>query len=168
MRIIALFGAIGATLLGGCASYQMGTPAALPYRTISIAPPINHSTLPQLEGPLNAALRQAIQQDGALSLATGSQSDATLVITILETRRNIAAVSAADVGRGRKFEFVVELELSLRKTNATGQHFIESRPLSVTQDIYADSGLVDAEYQAIPEISRKIATRVTETLVDLW
>ncbi len=168
MRTIALIGAIASLFLGACASYQMGAPADLPYRSIAVAPPKNHSTLPQIEGPLNAALRQAIQTSGELSLETEGASDATLQVSVLETRRHIAAVSASDVGRGRKFELTIELELSLQKGDGSGQYFFQSRPLTISQDIYADSGLVDAEHQAIPEISRQIANRVTETLVDLW
>lgn len=168
MRTIALLGAIAALFLNGCASYQLGNTAALPYKSISVSPPVNLSSLPQVEGPLNAALRKAIQTNGSLTLATGGASDAVLELSLTETRRNIAAVSSSDVGRGRKFELVVDLELSLKKNDGSGQFFIQTRPLSITQDIYADSALVDAEYHAIPEISRKIADRVTESLVDLW
>jgi hypothetical protein len=146
----------------------MGTPASLPYQSVKVAPPVNLSTLPQLEGPLNAALRQAIQSSTALTLETGNAPDAILEVTIQEIHRGIAAVSAADVGRGRKFELSVALEVSLRKEDGSGQYYFRSRPLSITQDIYTESGLVDAEYQAVPEISRAIALRVTESLVDLW
>ncbi|MDQ8185635.1 LPS assembly lipoprotein LptE [Pelagicoccus sp. SDUM812002] len=168
MRTLVLFGFIASILLGGCATYQMGNPVTLPYSSIYVAPPQNYSNLPQLEGPLNAALRQAIQSSGDLSLASGNTADATLEISILEIRRNIAAVSASDVGRGRKFEILVELEISLRKGDGSGQYFFESRPLSITQDVYTESGLVDAEYHAVPEISRQIADRVAQSLVDLW
>ncbi len=168
MRIPALLGLVAALFLGACASYQMGTPSDLPYKSISIAPPKNLSTLPQIEGPLNAALRKAIQQSGTLKLSTDSQSDAVLEMSILETRRNIAAVNSSDVGRGRKFEFTVNLELSLRKAGTDDQFFLEAKPFSIKQDIYADSGLVDAENQAIPEISRQIAERAAEIIVDRW
>ncbi len=168
MRIWGLLGLLASLLLGACSSYQMGTPVDLPYTSISIAPPKNFSTLPQIEAPLNAALRKAIQQSGALKLSTDSQTDAILEISILETRRNIAAVNSSDVGRGRKFELVIDLELSLRKAGTDDQYFLEARPLSIKQDIFADSGLVDAEYQAIPEVSRQIAERVAEILADRW
>lgn len=168
MRTIALIGAVASLFLGGCASYKMGSPTELPYKSISVSPPVNHSSLPQLEGPLNAALRNAIQADAAISLSTNEASDASLEVTVIESRRNIAAVNAADVGRGRKFELAVSLELSLKKEDGSGQYFFKDRPFEITQDIYADSGLVDAEYHAIPEISRKIAERATQSLVDLW
>lgn len=168
MRPLALIGALASLLFGGCTAYQMGTPATLPYKSIAVAPPSNYSSLPQLEGPLNAALRKAIQSSGELALATNGDPDATLEVSVLEVRRDIAAVSASDVGRGRKFELSTKLEISLKKGDGTGQYYFQSRPLSITQDIYTESGLVDAEYQAVPEISRQIASRVAESLVDVW
>ncbi|MBD5780474.1 hypothetical protein IEN85_13315 [Pelagicoccus sp. NFK12] len=168
MRSIVLIGAIATLFLGGCSAYQMGTSNALPYKSIVVAPPTNLSTLPQLEGPLNAALRHAVQSSVELSLATSSPSDATLEVSVLEIRRDIAAVSASDVGRGRKFELTANLELSLKKGDGSNQYFFQARPLTIRQDIYTDSGLVDAEYQAVPEISRQIAARVAESLVDVW
>ncbi|MDQ8179309.1 LptE family protein [Pelagicoccus sp. SDUM812005] len=168
MRTVSLIGAIASLFLGACASYQMGTSVELPYRSVSVAPPSNHSTLPQLEGPLNAALRQALQSSSELKLSTSDSADAILEVSVLEIRRDIAAVSASDVGRGRKFELSVDLELSLKKGDGSGQYFFKSRPLTLTQDIYTDSGLIDAEHQAVPEISRQIAARISESLVDLW
>lgn len=168
MRITALLGVIVSLFLGACASYQMGTSVDLPYKSIAVAPPKNFSSLPQIEGALNAALRHAIQTSSELTLASGESPDATLEVSILEIRRDIAAVSAADVGRGRKFELTAKLELSLKKADGSGQYFFQSRPLSTTQDIYTDSGLVDAEYQAVPQITREMANRISETLADLW
>ena len=168
MRTLAILWATASLLLGGCASYHLGEPAALPYSSVAVSPPRNLSTLPQLEGPLNAALRQAIQQSGQLSLATGSSSDATLELTVLDARRKIAAVTSEDVGRGRKFELIVELELTLKQPGENGRAFIDSRKFSVTRDIFSDSGQINAEHQAIPEISSQIAERVAELLVDLW
>ncbi|EDY84476.1 hypothetical protein VDG1235_4107 [Verrucomicrobiia bacterium DG1235] len=168
MRTLALIGAIASLILSGCATYQLGEPTELPYQSVSIAPPRNFSTLPQIEGPLNAALRHSLQRSGALSLASGSSADAILEITVLEARREIAAVSPQDVGRGRKFELIIDLELNLKQSAASEIFFIEGRKFSVKQDIFSDSGQVDAEYQAIPEISRQIAERATELLVDLW
>lgn len=168
MRTLAFIGATLSLLLGGCASYHSGSPQALPYSSVSVSPSRNLSSLPQIEGPLNAAVRQAILQSGSLKLANGANADAILEITVLEVRREIAAVSSNDVGRGRKFELVANLEFSLKKPGEAGLFFIERQPFSIKRDIYSDSGLVDSEYQAVPEISRQIAERVAELLVDRW
>lgn len=168
MRTLAIIGAVASLLFSGCASYQLGTPAELPYQSLSISAPRNLSSLPQIEGPLNAALRKEIQRTGSIKLATQAGADAILEVTVLEIRREIAAVTSADVGRGRKFELVADVEINLRKAGESGQYFLEGRELTIKQDIFTDSGLVDAEYQAIPAISEQIARRVAELIVDLW
>lgn len=168
MRTLAIIGATLSLILGGCASYQTGSPDALPYSSVSVSPPRNLSSLPQMEGPLNAAVRQAILQSGSLTLANESNADAILEITVIDVRREIAAVTSSDVGRGRKFELVANVDFSLKKPGDAGLFFIEKQPFSIKRDIYSDSGLVDSEYQAVPEISRQIAERLAELLVDRW
>lgn len=155
-------------LLGGCASYQLGEPTVLPYRTLTVAPPKNLSTLPQFEAPLASALRQSILQAGPVELASSGAADAVIELTVVEIKRDIAAVTAEDVGRGRKFELNVSLELTLREPVEGGQVYLDRRPFSVKQDIYSDRGLVDAEYQATPELSNVIAERAVEMIVDHW
>src|SRR5690606_25886317 len=123
---------------------------------------------PQIEAPLTNALRKAIQQSTTLELASGSDSDAVLEITIVEAHRDIAAALAEDVGRARKFELTLDLSLSLRKPGETDDYFLQDRLFNVTQDIYTDSGQITAEYQATPELARTIATRAAEILEDLW
>lgn len=168
MRILQLIGVTTALFLSGCASYQIGEPAPLPYRAISVSPPKNLSTLPQLEGPLAAALRQAILQAGSLELAQSGNSDATLELTIVEARREIAAVTAEDLGRGRKFQLLVEFELSLKSSGQQEDYLVNSRRFTVTRDIFTESGLVDAEHQAGPEIAREAAQLSIEIISDLW
>lgn len=168
MRKIALFGALFTLFLSGCASYQLGEPTSLPYKSIAVAAPRNSSTLPQLEAALTSATRSALQQSGALDLATGSTSDAVLLLHVLEVRREIAAVNSNDVGRGRKFELEIDVELTLENTASPNSPFIDRRLFTIKQDVFTDSGLVDAEYQAMPEISRLVAERATEILTDRW
>lgn len=168
MRLITLIGALAVLLLHGCASYQLGEPARLPYRSVSVSPPKNLSTLPQLEGALNSALRQTILQSASLDLAQTGSQDATLELVVVEAKRDIAAVTADDVGRGRKFELVIDFELSLKKAGSGEDYFVRSRPFTIKRDIYNDSGLVDAEHQAGPAIAREAATKAVEIITDLW
>ena len=168
MRVLSLIGIIASLLLSGCASYQLGEPTQLPYRVLSVASPKNLSSLPNLEGALASALRQSILQAAPLELSQSTNHDAILELTILEAKRDIAAVTAEDVGRGRKFEFKIDFELSLRKTGAAEEYFIRSRIFTIKRDIFTESGLVDAEHQAGPEIAREAAVKTIEIITDLW
>ena len=128
-----LLSAFAATLLiSGCASYKLGSSsAALDYATIFVAPPRNQSTIPQLEDPLNIAIREG-------------------------------------VGRARKFEVTVDSLLSLRSLKEPDTYYFRDRALTVTVDVFTDSGQVSAERQAAVEIARKIAVDATELIQEVW
>lgn len=163
-----LIALIALTALSGCASYKLGSSGKLEYSAIFVAPPRNLSTLPQLEGPTNAALRNAIEEASKLSIASRSSADAILELAIIHVDREIAAVSPNDVGRARKLEVSFEVQLTLRSTTAPDTYYIRERPFTVTIDIFTDSGQINAERAAIPEISRKIADRAAEIIQDAW
>jgi len=154
--------------LQGCASYQMGEVSELPYRHLHVAVPRNLSTLPQIEAPLAAAIRQEALRLGSIQLAERAGAEAILEVTVVELKRRTVAVSSQDVGRGRKFELVLSLLVSLKAPGASGAVYLADRPLDIAQEVYADQGLVDAEYQAVPELSRLAAVKIGELLVDLW
>lgn len=167
MRFIVILFAAAFTL-GGCASYRVGSPAELPYRAIRVAPAVNRSDLPQIEALLSSAMRHEIEQSSALELSTGGRADALLEISVLEAKREMVAVSPDDVGRARKFELTLLLSVSLRDTADSSKFYFRDRTITVTQDIYTDSGQITAEYQATPELARLAATQVSELIVDLW
>ena len=156
------------TALSGCASYRLGQPRAADYQAIYIAPARNESALPQLEAPVNAAVRQALSRSEAFSLANESDADAKLEIRLIEAKREMAAVLSEDVGRARKLQLVVEVGVDLHNTRQPGAFYIRDRRFVVSQDIFTDSGQISAEYHAGPALADEIATRVAELLADTW
>lgn len=156
------------TALSGCASYQLGQPRTAAYQAIYVAPARNQSALPQLEAPVNAAVRQALGRSEAFTLANEGDADAKLEIRLIEAKREMAAVLSEDVGRARKVQLVVEVAVDLKNASQPGSFYIRDRRFVITQDVFTDSGQVSAEYQAGPELADQIATRVTELLADTW
>ncbi len=159
-----------AAFLSACASYQLGQPGNTDaYQSIYVTPIRNESTFPMLKSSLTASIRKAISDTGFLSLGSKSDADAILEIRVVSVNRDIAAVSSIDVGRGRKYalEFETLCTLYRRIGDQLEPVFVDRRILT-KQDIFADSGQVNAEHQAGPEIARNISQRIAETLVDTW
>lgn len=154
--------------LSGCASYQMGEPASLPYKRIAVGKTLNYSDLPQIATPLAAALRSEILKNGSLELVPESAADAVLDIAIVEAKRDLAAVQPEDVGRARKFELTLTFEVTLKDARDPSRIYLSGKSISLTQDIYTDSGQVTAEYQATPELAQRIASLTLQELVELW
>ena len=153
-----------------CASYQMGQPGESDsYRSVYVKPVRNESTYPMLKASLTASLRKAIADTGFLDVATSTSADTVLETRVISVNREIAAVSSIDVGRGRKYELEFETLCTLyQKVGGQLEPVFVNRRINVKQDIFADSGQVNAEHQAGPEIARKIAQRVTESIVGTW
>ncbi len=162
---------LGALLFSGCASYELGHPGSDQdsYKSVYVKPIRNDSTYPMLKASLTASIRRAIADTGFLELESAETAETVLETRVISVKREIAAVSSIDVGRGRKYELEFETLCSLysQTENGLSPIFIDRRILS-KQDIFADGGQVDAEHQAGPEIARKIARRVAETVLDTW
>lgn len=170
-RIFHTLFAIGTMVaLAGCASYQLGQPGdSDSYRSVYVKPVRNDSTFPMLKASLTASIRKSIADTGYLDVASSGSADTVLETRVISVNREIAAVSSIDVGRGRKYELEFETLCSLyQKIDGQLEPVFLNRRILVKQDIFADSGQVNAEHQAGPEIAKKIAQRVTESIVDTW
>ncbi|MDE0768953.1 MAG: LPS assembly lipoprotein LptE [Opitutaceae bacterium] len=156
--------------LSGCASYQLGQPGNNgAYNSVYVTPIRNESTFPMLKSSLTASTRKAISDTGFLSIDSKDNADTILETRVVSVHRDIAAVSSIDVGRGRKYELeFVTLCTLYRKNGSQLEPVFTDRRILTKQDIFADSGQVNAEHQAGPEIARAIAQRIAETLVDTW
>lgn len=174
LSTLALF--LSASLFFGCASYQMGPPSSTGYTSVFVKPVINDSSYPLLEASLTATLRKAINGTGYLESTNRSSAERLLDVRIYEVDREKIAVQPSDVGRGKKFSLNLEVQVSLYDLTNEEAPIFENNSFIVSQDIFVDSDLVnpnagnqvDAEFQAAPEITKKIAIRVTESLTDLW
>lgn len=158
-------------VFSGCATYQLGEPGGTndAFQSVYVSPIRNESTFPMLKSSLTASIRKAISDTGFLSIGSQAGADAVLEIRVISVHRDIAAVSSIDVGRGRKYELEFQTVCSLYRRNGQQMEpvFVD-REIVTRQDIFADSGQVNAEHQAGPEIARKIGQRIAESLVDTW
>ncbi len=164
----ALASALLLCLLGGCATYQLGETANLEFRSVFVAPPANQTSLPQLAAPVAAAMRRSIEQSASLDLASRSDADAELRLRLVESGRERLAVQSQDLGRARKIDLQIEVSLSLLRSGSADQYIIRDRRFTISQEVYLDSGQIEAEAQATPELARKIAQAAADILLDPW
>ena len=168
LNIIAIFVALSA--LTSCATYQLGAPGnSESFKTVYVKPVRNDSTFPMLKATLTASLRKSIQESGFLSNASEGEADTILETRVVSVKRDIAAVSSIDVGRGRKYELEFETLCTLYQSeDGQMKPLFTDRRVIAQQDIFADSGQINAEHQAGPEIALKIARRISESVLDTW
>ncbi len=151
----------------GCASYKLGPPQDLPFRTLHVDLVKNESTAPQAEALLTRNLIEAFLRDGSLSIVEESQADATLRVTISSFGRRLAATQETDTVLGRSFGLFMESTATLTD-NSNGNPYFKDRRITADEVAYADSGLNQAEFQTMPLLLRRLATRIKDSVVNTW
>ena len=69
-----VFALIAITLLSGCANYQLGDSAPLPFRTLYILPAANDSFAPLAVSTVSAEIREAFIRDGRVKLVANEEN----------------------------------------------------------------------------------------------
>ncbi len=152
----------------GCSSYQLGTDSRLSFTTLNVAPVKMVALLPQAEPIISKQLRTAFLQDGRISLQNyDDNADATLAVTVLDYRREVATVRQGDTGLARKFIITLTAEASLTD-NRSGQPLFSQRKIVVKRDVYTDSGQQQAEYQILPLLAEDLAAKASHAVLDTW
>ncbi len=168
LRIFA-FVFLGALLgLTGCSHYQLGTGGKLAFATLYVEPVVNHTQLPQAHAVVGTQVREALLQDGRVSLVNSADTaDATLEIVISDYHREVASVRAIDTGLARKFTLTLGATCTLRDRR-TGNALFTQRLVNVQRDAFTDGGQLQSEYQTLPLLAEALAAKVAHAVLDVW
>jgi hypothetical protein len=169
-RIRAAFaGLVGAlaAALAGCAGYQLGDPATLPFATIHVAPPVNASLAPQAAPLVGTTLVRSFDRSGRVRIAARDDAEAVLEVTLTEYRREVAADRSDDTSLARKWRVELTAECTLANPRS-GQTWFTRRMISAFDEVYVDSGLVPAEYQNMPVLADRLAQEIAREVLGAW
>lgn len=155
-----------ATLLAGCASYQLGPTAdqTTGDRSVQIVPFVNQTTEARLSDAVTSALRKELQRDGTFRLATHEAGDVIVNGTLtLYERREISLVPN-DVATARDYNVGLKAQVTARE-RGTGKVLFD-RPVTSHTLIRVSADLTNTERQALPLLAADLARRVTALLAD--
>ncbi len=177
--LIATLTLLAASFLGACKSYQLGSPAELPFKSIYIQPATNDSFAPQAQALLSAQIREAFIRDGRTQLVTSEEAaDAVLLVNLTEYDRQAAARRRDDTVVARDFDLSLHADVSLFNQNK-GDYYFKNRQLSETSNAYTDNpyadptatqtqGFLQSEYQAMPRLTRDLARKIADEVLSPW
>lgn len=166
-------------LFSGCASYNLGSSAALPFESIYIRPVANDSFAPQAQALLSAQLREAFIRDGRVKvLANEADADAVLEVTLTDYRRRGAARSSADTVVAQTFDLNLVAVTSLFSQNS-GSFYFQNRPIQDATTAYTENpylpdgapqtqGFQQSEYQAMTQLTRGLARKIADEVLSPW
>ena len=150
----------------GCAHYEPGDGSGPPFTSLQIAPVTNLSLAPQANAVINNDVRQAFLQDGRLRLSSHGE-EALLKITLDKFTRSVVATSSTDTALARKYSLSFAAKCDL-VDQTTGNPFFEGRIVTVSLDIFLDSGQTRSETNAIPLLSKKLASKIADAVLQVW
>ena len=157
-----------ALLLAGCSGYQLGTGARQKFSTLFVAPVASTTLIPQAQVLVTTQLREAFAKDGRVTLVDSpAEADAVLQVTLSGYDRAVAVARQDDTGLARRFDVSLRARATLTD-NRTKQVYFAERPLLAKRGVFTDSGLVPAEYQALPLLAEQLATGTLHAVLDTW
>jgi len=162
--------------LAGCQSYQLGDPAQLAFKSIYIKPVTNDSFAPQVQALLSSQIRELFIRDSRTQMVNDhKEADVILFVNLISYNRDKAARQGNDTILARTFDLNLNAEISLFDQNS-GSYLFEDRVLTQTNNVYTDNpyeqvqapSLVQAEYQAMPKLARKLARKIADEVLSPW
>jgi len=183
MRLALIFVSALAALLciSGCASYQLGSSAEVPFKTLYVEPVTNDSYAPQAQAAVSAKIRDVLIRDGRIQLVTKPEkADAILSVNLTDYTRTGNTRRSVDTERAQDFQVQLKAEVSLFNQTA-GSYYFTDRTLAETTYAYADDpyqgtlntsfgtqSFLAAEYQAMPILARGLARQIADTILSSW
>ena len=171
--------AVLAAALSGCKSYQLGSPAKPTFQSIYVKPVRNDSFAPQAQALLTSQIREALIRDGRLRLVASEEAaDAVLLVKLKAYSRETATRDRQDTTVGLDFDLTLEAEVALLD-QINGQYLFKERRLSERSNAFVNNpfartgttqsqGFLQAEYQAMPRITRDLAKKIADEVLSPW
>lgn len=166
MRAVRLLLLATVICLCGCAGYRLGPTNGREAgaQSIQITPFLNHSSEPGLADELTGALRQSIQRDGTLRLATHGDGDLILEGNITSFNRRELSLLTEDARTVRDYQITLVAHVTVRE-RSSGEVVLD-RDVTAGTLLRVGSDLAASERQAAPLLARDLARRITILLVD--
>lgn len=168
-----------ALVLSGCKSYHLGNPSELSFQSIYVKPVQNDSYAPQAQALLSSQVREALIRDGRLRLVTSEgAADAVLFVTLTEYTRQTATRDSQDTTVGLDFDLTLQAEVALFD-QMNGTYLFQERQLAERSNAFVNNpyaasgptrtqGFLQAEYQAMPRITRDLAQKIANEVLSPW
>lgn len=174
--LIGLVSIVVLSLLNGCANYQLGSSAEIPFKSIYIKPATNHSFAPQAQPIVSAQIRETFIRDGRIKLvAKEADADAVLFVDLTDYESTGGSRNSNDTTISNDFDLRLTAEVSLLDQSKGDYLFskrsIQSRTTAYIGNPYADSEIISyqqSERQAMEKLAREIARKITDEVLSPW
>ncbi len=178
----ALCGLLLLSLISGCSGrYQWGNAGTLEFQTIHVLPVTNESFAPQAHVVLAGQLRDFIIRDGRLRLVNSAEAaDAILEVRLVEYLKMGSTRDPNDTTRVLTTDLQLEASVSLLKGDSNEAWF-RNRNITASSSVYSSNlfaspgsvadlrqDTLEAEFQEMPNLTRELARRIADSILNAW
>jgi len=153
--------------LSGCSAYQLGTPANQPFSSINVPPVRNETFAPQAGPDLTSQIIREFERDGRVRPEPSGSAEATLIVRLVDFQRETRVMQEEDTGLARKVRLTLIAHCTLTSGDGATVYFSD-RPISAQTEVFLDEGQNPAESQAMPVLSRNLASAISRSVLDTW
>ncbi|MEZ5277548.1 MAG: LPS assembly lipoprotein LptE [Opitutaceae bacterium] len=153
--------------LSGCSAYHLGTPANQPFTSIDVPPVQNEAFAPQAGPVLTSQIIREFERDGRVRPESSGSAEATLVVRLVDLQRETRVMREEDTGLARKVRLTLIAHCTLTSGDGATVYFA-NRPISAQTEVFLDDGQNPAESQAMPVLTRNLASAISRSVLDTW
>jgi hypothetical protein len=164
--LVVILGVLLLCLVSACSHYHLGRSGVGHYQTISIGSVANEGLVPQVQSLLRDQLVKAFVSDGTLQVLPESQAQLELAISVANFNQFMTASRADDSALARSYEVVVVADCTL--TNQMTKEVLWRDEIPATLNLQVDSSFVDVQHQAMPALTRNLAEKIREAVLNYF
>jgi hypothetical protein len=148
--------------------YSAGPGTSLEFDKIYVAPVKNDSFAPQAQALLTKQIRTKLANCPGLELASSSENAAILEVTIIDFGQSMATTRDDDTIRAKSFDVKMSVSCTL-SDDATGKVYFKNYHMSDSVECHAfDDNFQASQYQAIPQLTNKLADKICDAVCNPW
>lgn len=160
--------ALLAALLTGCTGYRLGTMLPASIQTIFIPTFENDTNEPLIEMDATRAAIAEIQRDGSLKLVKDEKAaDAILSVRLRSFDLNPLAYDRSSKARPNEYRIILVASLVLTDAK-TGKVLVEYGAARGEANIVVAGDMTTAKRTGLPAVSRDLAHKIVERVVEAW
>jgi outer membrane lipopolysaccharide assembly protein LptE/RlpB len=153
-------------LFSGCAGYQLGSTLPENIQSVSLKV-VNKTDEPSLEVAVMKALREEVQMDGRLKLASPGEGDAVLEVTLTGYSQDALAFNRRHGSRAEEYRMTLRASSILSDTRA-GEVILENPELIGEAEFQYTADLTTAKMGALPQAAGDLARKVVSLVTTAW
>lgn len=167
-------------IMVGCGGrYQWGHPGQLEFQTVHVLPIVNESFAPQAHVLLAGQIRDYLLRDGRVRLVNSPDAaDALVEVSLVDYRRTGGTRDPNDTTRVITTDLQLQAAVSLLKGD-TNNSWFSNRLVSASSSVYASNlfdnsvgasrqDTLEAEFQEMPNLTRELARRIADEILNAW